>query len=200
MFRLPKGRVGIVMGDVVGHGLAAAIVMGRLRSALRAYALEHDDPAEVLRRLDRKISFFEEGAMATVLYAIIDPPYDRVRVSTAGHLPPILAEPGKAARIVELRPDLPLGVEASHDRRAVCLALPPGSALCLFTDGLVERRPVPPARFEGIDPGLDRIAEVFDAGDAATSCTAVLAAALDERAADDDIALLVVHRTGGDGA
>ncbi len=79
VFRLPGERIGIVMGDVAGHGLPAAVIMGRLRSALRAYALEHANPAEVLRLLDMKISYFEDGAVATVLYAVAEPPYSTLR-------------------------------------------------------------------------------------------------------------------------
>src|SRR4051812_47654586 len=73
LFPLPGNRVGVVMGDVSGHGLEAAVIMGRLRSALRAYALDCDDPAETLGKLDRKANHFEHGAMATVAYGIIDP-------------------------------------------------------------------------------------------------------------------------------
>ena len=73
VFTLPSGELCVAMGDVAGHGLRAAVVMGRMRSALRAYALESPDPAEVLHRLDRKIEHFEPGAMATVLYAVCHP-------------------------------------------------------------------------------------------------------------------------------
>src|SRR4051812_28293009 len=75
VFELPDGRLGLVMGDVVGHGLEAAIVMGRLRSALRAYALEHDDPAEVISRLDRKICHFETDVLATVIFGVSAAPF-----------------------------------------------------------------------------------------------------------------------------
>ena len=73
VFVLPTGWLGIVVGDVSGHGLAAAVVMGRLRSALRAYALECEDPADALMRLDRKIHHFEAGSLATALYAMVAP-------------------------------------------------------------------------------------------------------------------------------
>ena len=87
VFRLPSGELGLVIGDVAGSGLAAAVIMGRMRSALRAYALETPDPAEVLARLDRKMQHFEPGAMATVLYAVIDPDLNRAHIASAGHLP-----------------------------------------------------------------------------------------------------------------
>ena len=84
VFTLPSGELGVVMGDVAGSGLPAAVIMGRMRSALRAYALETSDPAEVLGRLDRKMQHFEPDALATVLYAVIDPALDRMRVCLAG--------------------------------------------------------------------------------------------------------------------
>ena len=72
VFALPGDRVGIVIGDVSGHGLSSAVIMGRLRSALRAYALDNDSPGVVLDKLDRKANHFEAGVMATVAYGIID--------------------------------------------------------------------------------------------------------------------------------
>ena len=98
VFLLPDDSLGIVVGDVAGHGLPSAVVMGRLRSALRAYALEHSDPAEVLTRLDRKIHHFEAGNLATAIYAVIPPDRNRALISNAGHLPPVLAVPGQQAR------------------------------------------------------------------------------------------------------
>jgi phosphoserine phosphatase RsbU/P len=73
VFVLPDGKLGVVVGDVAGSGLAAAVIMGRMRSALRAYVLETSDPAIALRRLDRKIQYFEPDAMATVLYGLYTP-------------------------------------------------------------------------------------------------------------------------------
>ena len=109
VFRLPGERIGIVMGDVAGHGLSAAVIMGRLRSALRAYALEHNDPAHVLRLLDMKISYFEAGAVATVLYAVAEPPYNRFVISSAGHLPPYLVRADGSVSATDVLPDPPLG-------------------------------------------------------------------------------------------
>jgi phosphoserine phosphatase RsbU/P len=83
--RFPSGELGVVMGDVAGQGMQAAVIMGRMRSALRAYALEADDPAEVLDKLDRKMQHFEFGAMATVLYAVCDPELKWARIVSAGH-------------------------------------------------------------------------------------------------------------------
>ena len=90
VFTLPSGELGLVIGDVAGSGLQAAVIMGRMRSALRAYALETTDPAEVLTRLDRKMQHFEPDALATVLYAVIEPGLSRAHISSAGHIPPVV--------------------------------------------------------------------------------------------------------------
>jgi phosphoserine phosphatase RsbU/P len=109
VFVLPDGRLGVVLGDVAGSGLEAAVIMGRMRSALRAYALESADPATALRLLDRKIQYFEPNAMATVLYGIYTPRTGEFTVSSAGHLPPVLAAPGAPAGLLPLRSDPPIG-------------------------------------------------------------------------------------------
>jgi phosphoserine phosphatase RsbU/P len=97
VFTLPSGELGVVVGDVAGSGLTAAVVMGRMRSALRAYALETRDPADVLARLDRKMQHFEPDAMATVLYAVFERDLGQAHISVAGHLPPVIALPGPAS-------------------------------------------------------------------------------------------------------
>ena len=95
VFELPSARLCVVVGDVVGRGLTAAVTMGRLRSVLRAYALQSDDPAEILRKVDRSVRHFEPDVMATALCAMVEPPYDEVVLSSAGHPPPVLARPGR---------------------------------------------------------------------------------------------------------
>ena len=88
MFVLPSGELGLVVGDVAGSGLGAAVIMGRIRSALRAYALEFPGPAEVLGKLDRKMQYFEEGdVMATVSYAVLDPDSGRLAHLIGGPFP-----------------------------------------------------------------------------------------------------------------
>ena len=117
VFTLPSGELGVVMGDVAGSGLPASVIMGRMRSALRAYALETSDPAEVLGRLDRKVQHFEPDALATVLYAVIDPALDRMRVCLAGHFPPVLACPGQPAELTCVAGGLMIGVAAGAGGR-----------------------------------------------------------------------------------
>ena len=150
VFRLPGERIGIVMGDVAGHGLSAAVIMGRLRSALRAYALEHENPAEVLRLLDMKISYFEDGAVATVVYAVAEPPYHRFAVSSAGHLPPYLVTADGVVCATDVLPDPPLGVRSASDdalpRHSAVVECPPArrSACSPTAWSNVAQRPVTP--------------------------------------------------------
>lgn len=186
LFNLPSGHVGIVIGDVAGTGLHAAVVMGRIRSALRAYALETYDPADVLARLDRKIQLFEPGALATVAYAVIDPAQTTLTVTLAGHLPPIRFDPHGAAGLVDVPTDLPLGAYPDTPRRATAIPLPP--ALLMYTDGLVERRDRPVS---------DTIAELVGTfrrpGTAEQLCLQALGL-LRHAPATDDIALLAIRR------
>jgi serine phosphatase RsbU (regulator of sigma subunit) len=188
VFFLPSGELSMVVGDVAGSGLPAAVIMGRMRSALRAYALETSDPAEVLARLDRKMHHFEPGALATVLYAVLDPSLQTARISAAGHLPPVLAVPGHTGELVDVHPDLLIGADATSARRSATVAIPHGGLLCMCTDGLVERREYP------LDEGLDRLCKAAQAGPAKAACSAIMAALVGNEAARDDIAVLVFHR------
>jgi putative methionine-R-sulfoxide reductase with GAF domain len=188
VFALPGERIGVVIGDVVGSGLRAAIVMGRLRSALRAYALEFDDPAEVLGRLDRKAAYFENTTMATVAYAVVDTATTAMELSLAGHLPPVLALPGEEARFVDAPVDLPVGFGLTvTGRRSVSIDLPAGSLAAFYTDGLVERRG------GDIDIGLERLRTTVRPGPPEEVCARVMAALVGNQPPGDDIALIAVH-------
>lgn len=188
VFPLPSRQVGIVMGDVAGHGLSAAVVMGRMRSALRAYALESGDPAVVLDKLDRKIQHFEPEATATVLYAVCDPSLERIRLSSAGHLCPILALPGCPARVLDIETDILIGTGHDAPRRTATAMFPPGAMLCLYTDGLVERRD------SNIDDGIARLRDAISAGPPESAGARIMAALVGRRPAEDDVALLLVRR------
>ncbi len=194
VFPLAAGGLGVVIGDVSGHGLHAAIVMGRVRSALRAYALEADDPADVLQRLNRKLVHFEAGEMATVLYAQVDATFELVQVSSAGHLPPLLIPDDGPAHFVDLTIDPPIGIGSRVKRTSTKVELPPGSRLCLYTDGLVERRG------EVIDLGLDRLRDAARAEPAGAVVATVMAQLVGRSVLDDDIALLVLERLPVDAA
>ncbi|MGI5204229.1 PP2C family protein-serine/threonine phosphatase [Spirillospora sp. CA-108201] len=188
VFTLPSGEVGIVMGDVAGNGLPAAVVMGRMRSALRAYALDNDDPAEVLRKLNRKMLHFEPEATATVLYAVLDPAEGRVRVSSAGHPPPVLALPDGPVESVGMKFDVLIGLGENVPRRTTTLDLPSGALLCFYTDGLIERRD------HSILHGIARLCEAAYAGPPEAVGAAVMSALIGREAAPDDVALLLARR------
>lgn len=188
VFTLPSGRLGVVIGDVVGHGLPAAVVMGRLRSALRAYALETEDPAEVLARLGHKMNYFESGTMATVSYAILDPATYRLDISLAGHPPPVHTAGNGRAAPVDAPADLPIGGGLEGRRRNTRLALSPEDVVCFYTDGLIERRDVP------VDNGLARLCDAIDPTSASLVCAAVTEKLLAGYNPEDDVALVVVSR------
>jgi anti-sigma regulatory factor (Ser/Thr protein kinase)/putative methionine-R-sulfoxide reductase with GAF domain len=189
VFVLGSGAVCIVVGDVVGRGLTAAVEMGRLRHALRAYTLDTADPAELLDRLDRQVHQFEPDVMATVLCAVVDPSGEQMRLSCAGHPPPVIsAGAGLPAAILDLPADLPIGVTTTGRRHTSTVALPPGTAVCLYTDGLVERRG------RSLTVGLDRLAEAMFAGPPESVCATVMQALVGAEPPSDDIALLVLRR------
>ena len=197
VFVLPSGEVCVVMGDVAGTGLKAAVIMGRMRSALRAYALQTTDPAEVLDRLDHKMRHFEPQAMATVLYAVFTPSLNQLNISCSGHLPPLIAVPGQPVVPVEVFPDLLIGVPGTAPRRTKTVTLPAGGLLCLYTDGLVERRDRP------IDDGIARLSAALTATDPETGCVLVMGGMADYISHEDDVALLLLRRapiTAGDRA
>ncbi len=191
VFPLPSGEVCAVIGDVTGTGLNAAVIMGRMRSALRAYALLASSPGEILDYLGRKMRHFEPEAMATVLCAVFSPSLDEVRLTSAGHLPPLLAVPGQPTAPVAVVPDLPIGVAGPAPRHESAVPLPPGAVLCLYTDGLVERRDRP------LDDGIARLSAALTTADPESACATVMAAMSDYSTHEDDIALLILCRTPG---
>jgi phosphoserine phosphatase RsbU/P len=189
VFALPGGHVGVAIGDVAGNGLRAAVVMGRIRSALRAYALETTDPADVLTRLDRKVQLFEPGMMATVIYAVLDPGHADLALSNAGHPPPVTTEPTRPNRLVPVPPDLPIGAHRDACRRTTRTTLEPGGCLFFYTDGLIERRD------RLITDGIDMLVETLTEAPADTMCGTAMSILLQDRAATDDVAVLAVRRT-----
>lgn len=140
------GVTTLIIGDVVGHNIAAAAQMGNMRSMLRGFVADGDGgPAEVLGRLDAADLRLETATMATALVAQVHPPSEpggsgRLVWSSAGHLSPVLVGPDGTVRALEGRSDLMLGVIADAARTDHEAPLPPGTTVLLFTDGLVERR------------------------------------------------------------
>jgi len=191
VFRLPSGWLGIVVGDVAGHGLSAAVVMGRLRSALRAYALESDDPAVVLENLDRQVQYFEPDSTATVLYALVEPNAERIHLSSAGHPAPVLAVPDAPARVLEVHADPLLGAGTTLRRRTTVVDLPEGALLFCYTDGLVERRET------SLDERLRSLCVAVEARAPETVCATVMGELVGENTPDDDITAVAVRRRPG---
>ncbi len=189
---LPGGGIGLVIGDVVGHGVHAATLMGELRAALRAYAVSQPrSPAAVVGALNAFVASTHSARMvATLLYMVVDEDGAHVRFASAGHLPPLLMGADGETRFLEYRHDPPLGAEEQTVFGEWEGELEPGSTVMLYTDGLVERRG------ETIDAGLERLRKVFGAeptADLERLCSRVLERALEHGDAQDDIALLAVR-------
>jgi PAS domain S-box-containing protein len=186
---LEGGRVGVAMGDVVGHGIGAAALMGQLRHAMRAYALEGHSPAGVLDRLDRVVRSLDGGQMATLLYLVMEPDHATVRFASAGHVPPLVISPEGEAEYLESAPNPPLGVFESPHHAEMSAELAPGSTIVLYTDGLVEERGV------SIDQGLEalRLAASQDACHPVELCERLVDAMLAIHPANDDIAVLALR-------
>ena len=196
VFELDAGRVGIVIGDVVGHDIVAAAAMSQVRATLRAYAWQGDDPSAALDRLDRLISAFSVTQLVTVFYGVLEAPArDGARIlryANAGHLPPLVRTP--EGRIEELAPvsSLIIGVPAIQPRTEREHNLLPGSTLVLFTDGLVEVRGI------SLDDSLGELERVLSGIDMAASMEALcetIVASSDGSERHDDVAILAIRTT-----
>ncbi|MEZ5102023.1 MAG: SpoIIE family protein phosphatase [Thermoleophilia bacterium] len=187
VLELTGGALAVCVGDVVGHGLPAAAVMGQLRNAGRAYALDGLGPADVLGRLDGLLGRVG-GGLATCAYAVVDPATGVLRVASAGHPPPLVVGADGAVRVVEDGRGLPLGVGLAGRYTETTIQLAPGDTLVLYTDGLVERRG------ESLDRGLDRL--TVAATRRSVRVEALVEALVEELVApepDDDTAVLAVR-------
>jgi hypothetical protein len=189
-FRLPDGSLALVVGDVAGHDQDAAATMAQLRNLTRGVAHTVDgSPAAVLAGVDRAVRGLDVGAIATAVLVAVAADRRTACWSNAGHLPPVLLGADGAARLLETRPDLLLGLDPSLPRADHVVDLEPGSTLVLYTDGLVERRGVPLQ--ESLDDLADAVAGCQDLT-ADELCTRLLEHAGDT--GDDDVALLVLRR------
>jgi integral membrane sensor domain MASE1 len=188
VFALPRGRVGLTIGDVVGRGLAAAATMGQLRTALRAYAIETDSPGAVLQRLSRLVAEFEAAQMATLIYAVLDPGARTLSFVSAGHPPPLLIGPDGPARYLMEGRSPPLGVSKGVQAEAT-VTIEPGSALVLYTDGLIERRR------GSIDESMEALRTAVEGyqGDLDSLCDDRVLRPPRPESRGDDVALLVVR-------
>ena len=150
VFELPGGRVVLAVGDVVGHGVAAASVMAQLRTALRAYAIEEHPPALVVEAVNRMMWELGPRAMTTLAYVVLDPAEETLDLVLAGHPPPLMISDG-SAEYLPLQGGMALGASPTSTYGSQTVRYPAGMMLVLYTDGLVERRG------EAIDDGLDRL-------------------------------------------
>ncbi|WP_082119698.1 SpoIIE family protein phosphatase [Saccharothrix sp. ST-888] len=184
---LSCGRVALVVGDVMGHGIRAAATMGQLRTVARTLATLDMPPEQVLTRLDETATGIGEGQFATCICVVYDPVERTCSVASAGHLPPVWVSPDGAARTVVLPPGVPLGVGGVAFESSE-FTLPEGGLVALYTDGLVERRD------RDIDHGIDLLSQTL-AGRGRTleaSCDAVLTTLVAE-GTDDDIAMIMAR-------
>jgi serine phosphatase RsbU (regulator of sigma subunit) len=189
LFVLPSGQLWIVVGDVAGHGVHAAVVMGRIRSALRAYALLDTSPAHVLDLVDRKVEQFEIGTMATVACAVSSPPYDALTLAVAGHPPPVVTSAGSAAAFADVETSPPLGaLPTSRARRSTTMTLGPDATVAFYTDGLIERRS------ESIEDGLERLRSAMTSGPPDRVAAEIMRSLVADTIPQDDIALVVMQR------
>jgi serine phosphatase RsbU (regulator of sigma subunit)/anti-sigma regulatory factor (Ser/Thr protein kinase) len=190
LFALPTGEVALAMGDVVGHGLPAASLMGQLRNALRAFALEGHAPALLMTRLNSLLAEFgTNDQMATLVFALYDPEQASLTVVNAGHPPPLLVSPNGAVAFLEQGEGVPLGAMSRPSYSQATVPFPPGALVLMYTDGLVETRDTP---LEDRLAGLRRA--VLDGPDALDGlCDHLLATSLAGRGNEDDVAVLAVR-------
>ncbi|MEU1504003.1 SpoIIE family protein phosphatase [Kitasatospora sp. NPDC005748] len=200
---LPGGHVGLVIGDVQGHDVHAAGIMGQLRIALRAYAAEGHPPAAVMARASRFLADLDTDHFATCTYAEVNVDYGVVYAVRAGHLDPLVRRADGTATVVQVAGGLPLGIAPDEEYRVTRFSLDPGETVLLCTDGLVE------ARGMDLDDGIARLAEVV-AGPLAESreghadpleelADRISSQVADSSEREDDIALLLLRWDGPEG-
>lgn len=195
-FALPGGdNVGLVVGDVMGHGIEAATVMGRLRTAVQAYAIEEASPAQVLRSVDKLLALIPEGdteRLATLCYATLKPSTGQVVMANGGHVAPVVLDEEGAVWLLEGPTGPLLGSGLAGDWTESAMTLRPGAAIVFYTDGLIEERCRP------IDGGLDHLQRSVagaDAGsDADALCQRLARHLIPDEHQEDDAAILVVRR------
>ena len=193
-FPVDDGRVGIAVGDVIGHDLAAASAMAQIRAALRAYALDGGSPHEVLDRLAKLVDALGLAELVTVFYGLLDAPaYDgsrRLTYANAGHLAPLLREPDGTVRPLDGGGAVVIGAPGAGDHRPVEEHIPQGATMLLFTDGLVE---VPG---QTLDDAIDQVAAVLShhgaGGDLSDVCDNIVAP-MSVATLRDDVALLAIR-------
>jgi serine phosphatase RsbU (regulator of sigma subunit)/anti-sigma regulatory factor (Ser/Thr protein kinase) len=188
---LPGARVALVIGDVAGHGVHAAVTMGRLRAAIHTLAGLELQPAEALQQLDLLMQTLgqREPHFATCVYAVFDAVSGSCEMASAGHLSPLLVRPDGTSQFLDVPPAPPLGIGGGHIESRQ-FQIDDGSLFVLYTDGLVENRG------RDIDDGLNRLRRVFGPGATKRPLEDLCKAVLDGVYADhqrDDIAVLLAR-------
>ncbi|MGZ4609939.1 MAG: SpoIIE family protein phosphatase [Actinomycetes bacterium] len=195
-FPVAGDRTVIAIGDVVGHGVLAAAVMGQVRAALRVLALQDPDPVTVLGGLDSFVDSLGPEVFVTALVAVLDNSSGTLRLATAGHLPPLIRRGGAGsedttATCVDVVPAPPLGLSAPRESTTVSLF--PGDLLLLFTDGLVE------VAGEDIGVGLERLRDVLRQTSETNDVRRICSLVLDRfGTGSDDIAVVALTLDQGD--
>ncbi len=187
--QLSNGRLGLVVGDVVGKGVRAAATMGQLRNAIRAFSLDRLKPMTTLGRLSRLAEEVIETSFATVVYAELDPETGVCRYASAGHPPPLVATLDGRVEYLEGGRGLPLGTGVASTYRQAVAELPDGAVLLFYSDGLVERRG------HSIDEGFERLRAAVATGprDPERLAGHVLERLLGDEERRDDVVLLVAR-------
>jgi serine phosphatase RsbU (regulator of sigma subunit)/anti-sigma regulatory factor (Ser/Thr protein kinase) len=190
--KLPGARTALVVGDVMGHGLNSAAMMGQLRTAVQTMAALDLPPAQLLRNLDDLAQRLGDTYLATCLYAVYDPIASELRIANAGHIPPVLvrADDGRS-ELLDLPTGAPIGV-GGVPFEAVSVRVRPGDRLVMCTDGLVE------VRGEDIGVGLATLCEsaAHPAASMDDACDTIIRSLNTRGGRKDDVALLMA-RLGG---
>ena len=192
VFQLHSGRLAFVIGDVVGRGVLAASVMAEIRASLRAYMAQGHKLTDVVSMLNELLVSVGRNRGATLCILELDPNAEELEAVIAGHLPPLLIDPGGHVQLLEQKHGLPVGVRTGHEYQAFRYPFPTGSGLLLYTDGLIERRE------ESIDQGFERLLAATEAAAAnsdASLADRVYRTLLDETPLEDDVALLAIETT-----
>jgi anti-sigma regulatory factor (Ser/Thr protein kinase) len=192
VFELARGRLGVAIGDVVGHGVRAAALMGQLRTALHAYAMQDYGPARTLELVDRYVQSMPDYAMATAAYAVLEPDTGEVQIASAGHLPPVVVS-RTGGRVVDITPSAPLGAFSYGRVHEQELLLAPGETLVFYTDGLVERPGTPLT--ESIE---ELLAVVQGAGSVEELCRRAVERMLPPGGLRDDVAIVAIQNSAID--
>jgi GAF domain-containing protein/anti-sigma regulatory factor (Ser/Thr protein kinase) len=190
---LDDGRIALIVGDCVGHGLTAATVMGQLRSACRALLLDHPSPRAALASLDRFAARLPGAECTTAVCAVLNPATGELVYSSAGHLPPILVDPDGTIHYLEEGHTIPLGLRPDRPRPEARVVLPARATLLLYTDGLVERRR------SSLDDGITRVSSLVRDGRALTLedlANDVMTQVAPRGGYQDDVVLLLYRHPG----